>query len=1182
VGRALATAAVIGIAAHLGVAAGGVARADVASRPALVTFGLAQGPADAGLSYTFVWDYADCARSAKSVNNLQVVLTWDNPAQQIAAAPAVASKLAGTCSGTVTGSVPGQTPSGDHTVSAYLADLAGGDSKVRGSDTSAARPFSVTATTPSPTTTAASPIVSATTTATPTASTTSASESQGTIPTPVASSPAVGARSSSQELPVTMAALAVALLCGAGGILLARRRRTARAVTRAGDAAPGSRALHPTAPPWSVHFPPMTGWGTAGFIPSSPWVRGGDVPDLVPLGGDYWRNTPYPLTAAAHVLRAPNASTDPSHVAQIGPFEISARYLSLSFGGQGSTLRILVLPPDGAEADSRQSKIKVGSQHWIDYGLVVSGAGPKLSPVERDLGDFRGGKILLHISAPGSAIVADVHPLLTDLLARRRAPVWGFADLHCHPMAAKGFGGGFIAGDYDSSSRFAADIPPCDHPAAPFQPHYRDVGDVVINNWPDGHQAGPAVGWASGGRDGGPTFRTWPTFLEGIHQQVHPEWIRRAHEGGLRLMVALVVHTEHLADMHAVYPDLPHDDWSVAQRQVQYWNEVCAANSDALAIARSPQEARDIIASGRVAVVLGLEVDSALAAWKHEGDIAAAAGTSFPYASTTESDRAERMQRIRAVIHDQLQRLWDLGIRQINPVHLADNAFGYATVYEEAFNISMEATFGRDFEVAAADDVDYRLGEERDGLSYFLAYAFDGYRPPREQWNSTGVDHDGRKNAGHVNAGPALTGPGRIAVEEMIKQGFIIDIDHMSRNTANQVMDLAEGRATVWSDGRARRPYPVVSAHANFRDLSPGRNWGDESNPGTGQRAYNHIWPHESQKTAAQVARLRQVGGLIAPITSIIDCLQYRRPDGSAPVPNDCPGTSKSWAQEFLYAVDHMQGAAVGLGTDMALLRELGPRFGPLAAYGLTDEQLESAPYERQAHALRQDNGVRYSRVANTLPFFDPPNVFADWTQNPYVYPKDPGGLDLGFGDRCAFATALWDVLSRWSCHDPTPPARGDANEVLRGFRATSEHEASAISPRALLAYQILNGLPVSDRGDENDPRRDFQLISDAVRMWQRMQGTNLPLGRCITGSRHWDFNTDGLAHYGMLPDLLQDLTNVGLPADAMSSLFLSAEAYIRLWERCASWPSLGFSERLAILDTRQIVANLDSPGGGS
>lgn len=57
------------------------------------------------------------------------------------------------------------------------------------------------------------------------------------------------------------------------------------------------------------------------------------------------------------------------------------------------------------------------------------------------------------------------------------------------------------------------------------------------------------------------------------------------------------------------------------------------------------------------------------------------------------------------------------------------------------------------------------------------------------------------------------------------------------------------------------------------------------------------------------------------------------------------------------------------------------------------------------------------------------------------------------------------------------------------------------------------------------------------------------PLVPCTAGTRIFDVNTDGIAHYGMLPDFLQDLRNVGIPRALMTPLFTSADAYILLWE---------------------------------
>jgi hypothetical protein len=68
---------------------------------------------------------------------------------------------------------------------------------------------------------------------------------------------------------------------------------------------------------------------------------------------------------------------------------------------------------------------------------------------------------------------------------------------------------------------------------------------------------------------------------------------------------------------------------------------------------------------------------------------------------------------------------------------------------------------------------------------------------------------------------------------------------------------------------------------------------------------------------------------------------------------------------------------------------------------------------------------------------------------------------------------------------------------------------------------------------------------------WQSMEGQNAPLKRSYAGQRDFDINIDGVAHYGMLPDLIQDLKNAGLTDQDLLPLFRSAEDYIRTWEKC-------------------------------
>jgi hypothetical protein len=58
--------------------------------------------------------------------------------------------------------------------------------------------------------------------------------------------------------------------------------------------------------------------------------------------------------------------------------------------------------------------------------------------------------------------------------------------------------------------------------------------------------------------------------------------------------------------------------------------------------------------------------------------------------------------------------------------------------------------------------------------------------------------------------------------------------------------------------------------------------------------------------------------------------------------------------------------------------------------------------------------------------------------------------------------------------------------------------------------------------------------------------------GRQRTGERTYDLNADGVAHYGLFPDLLADVRGQPGGRRALRVLFRSAEAYLRTWERAA------------------------------
>src|SRR5262249_31572168 len=129
----------------------------------------------------------------------------------------------------------------------------------------------------------------------------------------------------------------------------------------------------------------------------------------------------------------------------------------------------------------------------------------------------------------------------------------------------------------------------------------------------------------AGGRDGGNTFGTWPSSLEGIHQQMHPAWIRRAWEGGMRLLVALVINAGLLGLIHSISSTeemaADHGDTQAIIEQITFFDQVIANNSGWMEMASTPADARRIINGGKLAIVYGIEVDSFLGMWMSDAGV---------------------------------------------------------------------------------------------------------------------------------------------------------------------------------------------------------------------------------------------------------------------------------------------------------------------------------------------------------------------------------------------------------------------------------------------------------------------------------------------------------------------------------------------------------------------------------
>ncbi len=554
------------------------------------------------------------------------------------------------------------------------------------------------------------------------------------------------------------------------------------------------------------------------------------------------------------------------------------------------------------------------------------------------------------------------------------SPVFGFADLHCHVMAHLGFGGHLIAGFPDG---------PIEQALARCDVHLHGAWGLgqFGSDWP------LVQVFLEGGLGHGPcghgTYKDWPKFTTKIHQQVFVDWLKRAHDGGLRLLCSVAVNNELLGSQ-VKRRGIPVDsDASSIEKQMRELRRFIERHADWMGLALSASQARQLIQAGKLAVVAGVEVDSL---------------DSLLGDRTLLNKQPLSLDALPRI----LQWLRDQGFRMMTPLHLANNSFGGAAVYDDKFNLLNHFLRGRYFDVEGQPGLGFRLGEDLDletrAAVALFALKYKAHYPSGYALNAPGQ--------GHVNR-LGLTRTGEAFLREAMRQGFILDVEHMSERCTDSVLSLAE---------QAR--YPVLASHCAFRDQAL-----DARDTSVKAKRSN-----EYAKTREQARRILALGGLLGPITN-----QHELKDlPESTVANDCAGSSKTWAQAYQYALSVLREAGAGgiaLGTDFNGLNEQpGPRYGPDAAYGLKEDKARRA--RRSGQQLQQLN------------------------------------------------------------HPPLP------------YSGT-------------------------------------------------MYRTQVPFTPSRAGTRAFDFNTDGLAHVGLLPDFIRDLLHVGMTDAQLDPLFSSAEAFLRMWEAC-------------------------------
>jgi microsomal dipeptidase-like Zn-dependent dipeptidase len=342
--------------------------------------------------------------------------------------------------------------------------------------------------------------------------------------------------------------------------------------------------------------------------------------------------------------------------------------------------------------------------------------------------------------------------------AAKAQGVSGFVDGHSHLFSYEAFGGKLMCGK-------------------PFDPE--GIAEA-LSDCEDHHPNGELAWWENFTRHGSPfgthdptgypTFKDWPAHDSLTHQQGYYKWVERAWRGGLRVLVNHLVANRQLC---AVYPLKKYDcdEMDAIRRQAERANEL-EAHIDAesggpgkgwFRIVKSPEQAREVIGAGKLAVILGIETSEPFGCRQTLG---------IPHCSKSKIDKG-------------LDEMHALGVRSMFVCHKYDNALCGVRfdgdVQGVAVNLANFLGTGAFWKTEACTGPEHDNTIEPAGV---LPEEIAKLLPP-------GVSLPAYPPGPHCNP-KGLTGLGEHMVKGLMKRGMMVEVDHMSVKAADQTLDLLE------------------------------------------------------------------------------------------------------------------------------------------------------------------------------------------------------------------------------------------------------------------------------------------------------------------------------------------------------------------------------------------------------
>lgn len=433
--------------------------------------------------------------------------------------------------------------------------------------------------------------------------------------------------------------------------------------------------------------------------------------------------------------------------------------------------------------------------------------------------------------------------------------VRGLADYHNHQFASLGFAGKLHSHDADPAA--ICKLPPL------YDGNSFRVQDMV--------RAGLLAESTRQAARG----QCYPTSDNLAGQQVDEASLQRAFQYGLRLMVVHAVNNEFLC-FAAIEPKGDCRDYDAIQRQVaaayaleaKLDQQAGGEGKGWYQIVRSPDEARQTISDGKLAVVLGIEASNAFdCGVQPRGEILGVPGLlplrfKEPTFQTGICPDYGIRNFTTHLALARMEKYWEMGVRHYFPIHVFDSTIGGAGLFQPLLHADTNPSG-----MKPGNTIFDRLPA--------IESTIRGVRPPFSSQQCNRMDFDG----GRCNP-KGLSNAGKVLIEHMASYGAVIDVDHMS----------LQAKLDTFTTLGAQ--YSLVSSHSGVHEINHGAKRNEIQ---VGQPELDHMASWDG--AFAPVLR---------PATHLDEMDAF--PPNSSPG-HTCAGTTESFASTYRLLSERLRSA---------------------------------------------------------------------------------------------------------------------------------------------------------------------------------------------------------------------------------------------------------------------------------